>query len=117
MTWKGLLISDFNVENLSAYLKHDRNDPAVDTSTIPYGQVGQVLVDASLACWQSKLDFIVVWTRPEAVLEMFSDLTAFSDVEVKRLYEQVDEYAARLVALKERAKVIFVPTWVVPTLH
>jgi FkbH-like protein len=51
------------------------------------------------------------------VLKISDDLTTFSDVDVKRLYGQVDEYAARLVAIKNRAKVIFVPTWVVPTFH
>ena len=114
---KGLLVSDFNVENPSAYLKNDGSDPRVDTSAIPYGQIGQTLVDASLPCWQSDLDFVVIWTRPDAVLETFGDLLAFSDVDVKRLYEQVDEYAAHLLAIKHRTKVIFVPTWVVPTLH
>src|SRR5436309_3562887 len=86
---KGLLISDFNSENLSAYLKNDVSDPCVDTPTILYGQVGQTLVDASLPCWQSDLDFVVIWTRPEAVLEMFGNILAFSDVDVKRLYEEV----------------------------
>src|SRR5712691_1292223 len=99
---KGLLISDFNAENFSAYLKNDGSDPTIDTSTIPYGQVGQTLVDASLPCWQSDLDFVVIWTRPEAVLKMFGDLLSFSDVDVRRLYEQVDEYAAHLLAMRDR---------------
>src|SRR5947208_2167327 len=90
---KGLLISDFNAENLSAYLKNDGNDPRVDTATVPYGQVNQTLVDARLPCWQSDLNFVVIWTRPEASLEVFGNLVAFSDVDLKRLYEQVDEYA------------------------
>src|SRR3989454_5350514 len=115
--WKGLVISDFNAESLSAYLRNDVSDPRVDPSTVPYGQVGQTLVDADSPCWQPNLDFAVVWTRPEAVLETFGDLLSFSDVDAKRLYEQVDEYAAHLLGIRHRAKVIFVPTWVVPTLH
>jgi FkbH-like protein len=114
---KGLLVSDFNVDNLSAYLKNDVSDPRVDALTIPYGQIGQTLVDGSQPCWQSDLDFVVIWTRPEAVLGMFGNLLAFSDVDMKCLYEQVDEYAARLLAIKDRAKVFFVPTWVVQTFH
>src|SRR2546427_965261 len=114
---KGLLISDFNAENLSAYLKNDGSEPRVETSTIAYGQVGQTFVDANLPCWQSDLDFVVTWTRPEAVLEMFGNLLDFADVDVERLYGQVDEYAAHLLGMRERAKVIFAPTWVVPTLH
>jgi len=45
---KGLLISAFKAENLSAYLKNDASDPRVDKSTIPYGQVGQAVGSRAL---------------------------------------------------------------------
>jgi predicted enzyme involved in methoxymalonyl-ACP biosynthesis len=113
----GLLISDFNVDNLAAYLRNDRNDPAVDAVAAPYGQVGQALLNSNLACWREHHKFVVIWTRPEAVIEEFGIKLQFADTDVKRLLEQVDDYAARIVSIKDRASVIFVPTWVLPTFH
>lgn len=113
----GLLISDFNVDNLAAYLRNDRTAPAVDAVVAPYGQVGQALLDSNLACWREHHKFVVVWTRPEAVIEEFAVKLQFADADLNRLLEQVDDYAARLVSIKDRASVIFVPTWVLPTFH
>ena len=111
---KGLLISDFNVENLSAYLRNDRSEPRVDVSVSPFGQVVQTLLDESLPCWDAKPDFVVVWTRPETALESFRSLLAFSDVDSKDLFAEVDKYAAHLLAAKDRTRVMFAPSWVMP---
>src|SRR4029453_18376967 len=36
---RGLLISDFNIENLSAYLTNDGDAPAIESVIAPYNQV------------------------------------------------------------------------------
>jgi FkbH-like protein len=115
--FSGLLISDFNIDNFAAYLRTDSSTPILDISAVPFGQVSQALLSPDHSCWRSDLDFVVIWTRPEAVLPSFGDLLTFSDVATKQLTEQVDEYARHILAIKNRAKNIFVPTWVVPTLH
>jgi FkbH-like protein len=114
---RGLLISDFNVDNFAAYLRTERSVPSVNVSTVPFGQVTQALLDPDHPSWCQGLDFVVVWTRPEAVLPGFGDLLNFSDVATKQLIEQVDEYAQSILAVGNRAKTIFIPTWVVPALH
>lgn len=114
---KGLLISDFNVENLSAYFKNDSNAPQVVCQVAPYGQVTQSLVDANLPFWQPAPDFIVVWTRPESVLESFARALSGFTVDCAMVRKEVDEYCQNLLLAKRRTRIVFVPTWVVPTFH
>ncbi len=96
----GLLISDFNLDNLAAYLRNDPSDPAVDAVAAPYGQVEQALLNPNLACWREHHKFVVIWTRPEAVIEEFAVKLQFADTDMKRLLKQVDDYAARIVSIK-----------------
>ena len=68
---RGLLISDFNIENLSSYLKKEPNAPAIDSVTTFYGEVFQTLLDENARYWSVRPDFVVAWTRPEGVLQRF----------------------------------------------
>ena len=113
----GLLISDFNIENLAAYLKNDSGIPQVNCEVAPYGQVAQSLLDDSLPFWQTSLDFLVVWSRPEAVLGSFAQALSGLAVEANKVRDEVDEYCRKLLLSKNRACVVFAPTWVVPTFH
>jgi FkbH-like protein len=114
---RGALVSDFNLETLAAYLRNDDNQPSVETAVAPYGQVAQALLDASLPLWGPPLDFVLVWTRPESVLESFARLLAGSPTSQKELESDVDAFCATLAAAHSRARVMLVPTWVVPTFH
>jgi len=71
---RGLLISDFNIENLSSYMKRDKEMPAVDSVSSFHGEVFQTLLDEKAPGWISNPDFVVAWTRPEGVLQAFGDL-------------------------------------------
>jgi HAD superfamily phosphatase (TIGR01681 family) len=114
---KGLLISDFNVENLSAYLQNDSNEPQVRCEVAPYGQVTQILLDGDLPFWQRPLDFLVVWTRPEAVLASFAEALDGFAVAAETILAEVDDYCQKLLLAKSRARVVFVPIWVIPAFH
>ena len=114
---KGLLISDFNVENLSSYLKKEPNAPAIDSVITCYGQVFQTLLDDTAPCWSERPDFVVVWTRPEGVLEEFRKLFDCCSVNRKDLNGQVDAFSAALQRASKRTQAIFVPTWVIPPFH
>src|SRR5262249_4559180 len=114
---KGLLVSDFNAENLAAYLRNDSNEPAVDCEVAPFGQVAQSLLEASLPFWQLPLDFVVVWSRPEAVLESFARALDGFAVDADVIRKEVDTYCQQLLLAKDRARVIFVPTWGLPAAH
>jgi FkbH-like protein len=114
---RGLLISDFNTENLSSYLRKEPNAPAIDSVISSYGEVFQTLLDDTAPCWSEKPDFVVVWTRPEAVLEAFRNLLDCRSVNEKDLNAQVDTFADALRQASQRTRAMFVPTWVVPPFH
>src|SRR5437763_13500561 len=114
---RGLLISDFNIENLSAYLKREKNLPAVDSVSISYGQVFQTLLDEKASGWSDDPDFVVVWTRPEGVLTAFRDLLSCSRVSDQDLDREVDAYAAALLNASTRTQAMFAPTWSIPPFH
>jgi len=114
---RGLLISDFNIENLSAYLTNDQGIPSIESVIAPYGQVAQTLLDASQPCWQTELDFMVVWSRPEGVIESFQKLLAASPIDEGRLRNEVDDYCQKVAIASRRVRTTFVPTWIVPTIH
>ena len=70
--YTGLLVSDFNIQNLAGYLNNDESRPIVQVTTAPFGQVTPTLLDGHAEAWQTQPDFAVVWTRPENVVESFS---------------------------------------------
>ncbi|HUA38734.1 MAG TPA: HAD-IIIC family phosphatase [Candidatus Sulfopaludibacter sp.] len=114
---RGLLISDFNLENLSAYLANNREPPLFRCEVAPYGQVTQTLLDSTLPCWNPPPDFTLVWTRPEAVLAGFREALNGDTVEEANLEREVDNYAETIARAGKLSKTIFVPTWNVPTMH
>src|SRR5664280_1790161 len=114
---QGLLVSDFNIENLAAYLRNDAGEPHVQCTVAPYGQVAQVLLDAKLLCWTPAPDFVIVWTRPEGVLPSFGALLDGSEIDEAKLRNEVDDYSQQLLQAKDRAGLVFVPVWVVPGFH
>jgi FkbH-like protein len=114
---RGLLVSDFNIENLSSYLKKERNAPTIDSVTTCYGEVFQTLLDDTAPCWNERPDFVVVWTRPEAVLEEFRKLLDCCAVNWENLNGQVDAFSAVLRRASERTQAVFVPTWAIPPFH
>ena len=46
-----LLLADFNIGNLAAYMRNDGEAPAVEIIAAPYDQVVPVLADPAHACW------------------------------------------------------------------
>jgi hypothetical protein len=113
-TLKGLVIADFNADNLAALLTNDRREPPLLVKTAPYGQVYQMLMDADSEYWREGPDFAVVWTRPQGVIRSFKELMNFEQVPLEQVLEEVDAYADLLDQAKDRARFFFVPTWVVP---
>src|SRR5438034_5454728 len=114
---KGLLISDFNIENLASYLKKEPNAPAIESVSVCYGGVSQTLLDDAAPIWSVRPDFVVAWTRPEGVLQTFGDLLSCSPVSDQDLDRQVDAYAAALLKASTRTQAMFAPTWSIPPFH
>jgi FkbH-like protein len=112
---KGLIISDFNVENLVAFLNNSHNEPSTEVCTAPFGQVIQTLADEHLTCWQERPEFVIVWARPESALEEYRKVVYGSEpVDLPRIETQVDAYCELLLAASRRTKTLFVTSWAEP---
>lgn len=111
---KGLLISDFNADNLAAMLTHEAGDPQLRVTSAPYGQVFQYLVDAGRPEWAGAPDFAIVWTRPQAVVPAIAEALNYRRPALEQVLAEVDEYASLLLRLTDRVKVVLAPTWTLP---
>ena len=87
---RATLISDFNLEVFSGYLKNDPQFPIVSPFVTPFGQVMQVLMDENMKCWEQFNDLAVVWTRPEGVINSFQKALDFRPVNFEKALEEVD---------------------------
>jgi len=114
MANKIILISDFNLSNFAACLVNDDALAQTEAALAPFGQVMQILMDSSAACWQDKYDCAVIWTRPEAVVESFSHLLMNEPFDKQELMKEIDAYAQAVKAVSSRVGTIIVPTWVAP---
>jgi FkbH-like protein len=108
---RGLLLSDFNIANLAAYLRNDPEPPLVSAHVGPFGQVASVAADGQHPCWQPPPDHVVVWTRPETSISAFANLVRCESVETETALAEVDHYAEMLLQLGQRVPLVFVCTW------
>ena len=108
------LISDFNVDIFSGYLGNDEVLPVVDTTVTPFGQVMPILMQEDSEYWKGDLDFTVIWTRPEAVVESFNNLLACKNPSIKDILNEVDQFAFLLLDICDKIQTAFVPTWTLP---
>lgn len=112
-----VLISDFNLENLAAYLQKDGSKPTVQVIKAPYGQVVQPLLQSDMECWQEGPSSAVVWTRPEKVIQSFGRFLEGEYVALEEVMSEVDQFANVLLELKDRASAVYVSNWVLPPNH
>lgn len=109
-----VLVSDFNIENLSGYLSADGIGPIVSTTVAPFGHVIPTLLESPSEIWSPRPDVAVIWTRPEGVIESFAELLDGGRPVHDRMLEELDRYTDTLKGVTDRAGVVLVPTWVVP---
>jgi len=110
-----VLVSDFNLQNLAGYVTNDPTMPKVRAMAAPSGQPVSALLQEDLPCWQNNPDVAIIWTRPQSVISDFNTLLRYEPVSLQNVLQQVDEYSSLLVNMSERAKYVFVPSWVLPT--
>jgi FkbH-like protein len=111
---RGLLISDFSVQELALHLRAgDELGPTVDAVAAPFDQVVQTLLGLDVAAREHRADFAVVWTRPESIAAFHERLLG-QTVSLDAILAEVDAFAARIKAASGSIKHLFVPTWVLP---
>ncbi|HET9452173.1 MAG TPA: HAD-IIIC family phosphatase, partial [Aggregicoccus sp.] len=111
---RGLLISDFTIQELAEQVEEDREAPGLALEVAPYGQVMPTLMELAAGAGPAP-DFALVWTRPEAVVPSFAELLAFKPVAPERLLEEVDAFCSLLAQGVKGCRFAFVPTWVLPS--
>jgi FkbH-like protein len=106
---RGLLVSDFTIDDLARHLEGDLAAPVLGATMAPYGQVFPTLMSPK----DPEHDYAVVWTRPEGVLPSFARLLDFEQVDEEVLLADVDRFASLLVEGLKSYRFAFVPTWTV----
>ena len=115
--FRAILISDFNAENFSGYLKNDSKFPKIIPQPTPFGQVTQVLIDEKMDCWKQSSDMAIVWTRPEGVIDSFRQALAFNPITINQVLNDVDAFSNSLLQLTYRVRTILVPSWTLSLIH
>jgi FkbH-like protein len=107
---EGVLISDFTIDELGRSLEKDASKPLLRAEIAPFGQV----IPSLMTPPRAGVDFAVVWTRPEGVIESFARLLEFEAVDDALLLEEVDRYAELLLEGLKSYRFAAVPTWTLP---
>ncbi len=108
-THRGLLISDFTIDELARHLEANADSPTLAASVAPFGAV----IPALMSPRNPAHDYAVVWTRPEGVLTSFARLLDFEIVSEQELLDEVDQFASTLLEGLKSYRFAFVPTWTV----
>lgn len=109
----GLIISDFNAQNLAGFLNNTPEPPTLAVSVVPFGQVMQTLTDESMVCWQAKPEVVIIWTRPQAVLATIQGLLDNSRPPLQALPAEVDAFTDAVRAASQRSRLMLVASWTV----
>ncbi len=112
-----LFISDFNIDNFSAYLNNDSEEPVIYAKTVPFGQVMQILMHDDSNHWQEQYDGVIVWTLPERIIRSFNRILGYEHTPIEEILKEVDEYTDALLNIRQKARWIFVPSWILPSYH
>lgn len=108
---KGLLISDFTMDELARCIAADAQEPALAAEPAVFGAVLPTLMAPPVP----EIDFAVVWTRPEAIIASFACLLEYEAVDHEALLAEVDAYAERIAKGVAAYRFAIVPTWTLPS--
>jgi FkbH-like protein len=106
---RGLIVSDFTADSLGAVLAQGNERPEVQLEVASYGSVIPILADAEQRF--RGLDFVVVWTRPEAVVPSFSRVLRFEAVSDPQLLDETDAFADLLLKAAAEVRSLLIPAW------
>lgn len=102
------LVSDFNIEPLARYLRHDPGFPKCDVEVAPFGQVCQTLLEEA----SSTRSIGVVWARPESVIERFASALDFEPIDPEGVLADVRSFARMVSSYAQRQRNVLLATFV-----
>ncbi len=106
-TLKGILISDFTINNLKGYLSNSNSEPRIESILAPFNQVQQVLLDTQLECWAAKPDFAIIWCLPERIIP------SFGKGSIETVLQETDEFIDLLKPLHQRVKFTLIASFAI----
>src|ERR1700677_4428010 len=113
------LAGDTTLDPLGRLLERGQETPRLSTSVAPYGQVYQILLDASHPAWAFQPDVLVVWTAPHLTLPSLAKLLHFESESANVSYDaalrEADQFAEAVLRAATRVGLVLVPTWVLPS--
>ncbi len=111
VTTKGVLVSDFTIDELATHFDALPGPVGLQAQIAPFGQVVQVLMQGPDP---DAADFAVVWTRPDSTIPSFARVRAFEAVEFAALAAEVDQFCELVTRGAAGYRFVFVPTWTMP---
>ena len=105
------LVSDFNVDLLATSLRASFG-PSRQVSTAPFGQVYQAFLDPDLRFVDDQAT-VVVWSRPEAVIDSFRRALRMERVDHAEVLSEVERYVEGLQTLAGSCRYVLHPTWTI----
>ncbi|MGH9534139.1 MAG: HAD-IIIC family phosphatase, partial [Terriglobales bacterium] len=109
-----LLLGDTTLDPLVRALQESPEDPPLEVTAAPYGQVFQILMNPAHPVWEWKPDYLAVWTAPELTLPSFRAALRFEGVEAERVVGEAQEFAVAVSRAAERVRLAVVPSWILP---
>jgi FkbH-like protein len=113
-----LLVGDTLLEPLGRLLERGQETPPLRVSAAPYGQVYQILFDASHPAWSFEPDFLMVWTAPQLTLPSVGKLLRFEFESATAAYDsalrEAEQFAQAVLQAASHVSLVLVPTWMLP---
>jgi acetyltransferase-like isoleucine patch superfamily enzyme len=105
---RGVLVSDFNVDELVHELAAAGFSPPVEARVVSHKSLAhsQATPPAPEAC-----DFAFIWVRPEAAVAEFARLSAGEPVTERQLLADVDAFCAEVDRCAMRYRYVLLATW------
>jgi FkbH-like protein len=114
-----LLVGDTTLDPLGRHLERAQTEPRLQCTAAPYGQVFQILLDASNPVWSANPEILVVWTSANLSLPSFAKLLQFkfesASVQYDEALREAEQLADAIVKASSRVGLVLVPTWILPT--
>jgi len=114
-----LLAGDTTLDPLGRLLERGQGPLRLRTSAAPYGQVYQILLDATHPAWAFQPDSLVVWTAAQLTLPSLGKLLRFDFESAAAVYEaalrEAEQFAEAVLQAASRVGLVLVPSWILPS--
>lgn len=108
------VVSDFNVDVLGNLLNNEEGDVSLEVRNAPFGQVTQQLLKPDPAVEGKQYDAVMIWTRPEAVINSFDEALHFKRPSRQRIISEVETFAENIRNVQTYIPTVFCATWTLP---